>query len=329
MQEVAVIIGGSGYIGKFLIRSLLASGKYARIYNLDLKPSGIMDSRLVERYSDIRNPMQAEVEGFDGNRDWIIYLAALCREPGSEPREYFDTNMVGTGNVISFAECLNAQRIFFTSTMSTYGRAAEPTPESTPQYAETPYGISKLVAEKMHLAWLAADKSRRLIICRPSVIFGPNDVGNILRMIKAIGKGYFFFPGDPGIHKAYGYIHGLIESFHFAMDRIGEPVITYNYAEWPQHDLRGMVETIKSVTGKRAFTMKLPLPLLVGISHLIQFLMGLIGKSSPIHPVRVRKVASPTFIKPQYLLNAGFAFKYPLERALEHWRAEAPADFEK
>jgi nucleoside-diphosphate-sugar epimerase len=212
--------------------------------------------------------------------------------------------------------------------MSTYGRAPDPTPETAPQYPETPYGISKVIGEKIKETWLAGDSARRLVICRPSVIFGPHDVGNILRMVRAVKKGYFFFPGDPRIVKAYGYIQGLVESFDFTMDRQGERFIVYNYAEWPLLDLQGMVDAIKRFTGRVAFTVRLPLPLLLAASHGVQAAAGMVGRSSPIHPVRVRKVAFPTHIKPQYLLDAGFRFQYPFEKALEHWKRTSPGDFE-
>jgi hypothetical protein len=51
----------------------------------------------------------------------------------------------------------------------------------------------------IHEAWLAGDPTRRLVICRSGVIFGPGDPGNILRMIKAIKRGYFAYPGSPGV----------------------------------------------------------------------------------------------------------------------------------
>jgi len=41
----------------------------------------------------------------------------------------------------------------------------------------------------------------------------PGDPGNILRMIRAIKRGYFIFPGSRTVRKSYGYIEGLLDSF--------------------------------------------------------------------------------------------------------------------
>lgn len=44
------------------------------------------------------------------------------------------------------------------------------------------------LAEKIHQIWLSKSKDRRLVIVRPSVIYGPHDPGNIYRTIKALKK---------------------------------------------------------------------------------------------------------------------------------------------
>lgn len=46
----------------------------------------------------------------------------------------------------------------------------------------TPYGISKLVAEKIHEVWQAKDKSRELTIVRPGIVYGKGEHGNMTRL---------------------------------------------------------------------------------------------------------------------------------------------------
>lgn len=329
MQRIAVVIGGSGFIGGFLITRLLEEKKFDKVFNLDLREARRTDSRYVFRKADVRLPLEAEIGPFDPAESWIFNLAALCREPGSEPQEYFDTNVGGAERVTEFAERHGFSNLYFTSTMSSYGRMEKPTPETARQYPETPYGISKLVAEKIHENWWVRKPGRRLVICRPGVIFGPGDKENIPRMIRAIGKGYFMYPGRRDIVKGYGYVHGLVDSVEFVLARREEPFIVYNYAERDCLPLEGMVKTIQDFLGKKAFAVRMPMGPLVAASVLVQSAAGILGKKSPIHPVRVRKVAFPTHLKPAYLLAKGFEFRYPLEKALEHWRRAAPEDFER
>lgn len=326
-RRVAIVTGGSGFIGRFLVRDLLAAGGFEAVYNLDIRAPAHPAPGETHVACDLRSPITADFGPLDPDGTWIYNLAAACREPGFEPREYFDINVGGAEHVTALAERLGVRNIFFTSTMSSYGRMERPTPETAPQYPETPYGVSKTIAERIHRAWLAGDPARRLIICRPGVIFGPGDRENIPRMLKAVRKGYFFFPGSPDIVKGYGYVHGLVESVRFVMARPDRPLIIYNYAERDCQPLGGMVKTMQAFLGTRTFKLRIPQPLLLLASYGFLILGKIRGRPYAIHPVRVRKVAFPTNLKPKYLIDHGFTFHFPLEKALEHWRREAPGDF--
>jgi nucleoside-diphosphate-sugar epimerase len=326
-SRICIVTGGSGYIGGFLIRSFLEKGAFDRIYNFDYREKDFGDPKVEFRQVDVRKPIRQDVGEFDPAGSWIFNLAALCREPGSEPHEYFDTNTGGSETVTAYAESLGIENLFFTSTMSSYGRMKAPTPETSPQYPETAYGVSKAIGERIHAVWLARNPARRLVICRPGVIFGPGDDQNIHRMIKAVKKGYFLFPGDPGIVKAYGYVLGLVDSMQFVMARKGERLIIYNYAEHPLLPLRGMVREINAVLGTRKPLLRIPMSLLVAAAYGLQLAAKLTGRTSHIHPVRVRKVAFPTNMQPQYLVDAGFEFRYPFPVALKDWKSKNPEQF--
>ncbi len=111
-----------------------------------------------------------------------------------------------------------------------YGPTETAIDEDSIQAPVSPYGISKLCCELALEAWLAADMDRRLIVVRPGVIYGPEDPGNIGRLINAIKKRRFAFPGSKTIRKSYGYIEGLLDSFEFAM-KLPNRTLTYNYVE--------------------------------------------------------------------------------------------------
>jgi hypothetical protein len=51
------------------------------------------------------------------------------------------------------------------------------------------------------------------------------------------------------------------------------------------------------------------------------------GGRSEIHPVRVRKAATSTYIVPQVLRDRGWRFTYDFPKSLVHWRQQAPEDF--
>lgn len=331
MLKIAVIFGGAGYIGTNLLCYLLEQDIFDKYYVCDIKPlSGfeelIEKRKVVYKTIDVRKTINLEHNTFDKEQSWIFNFAAIHREPGHAYEEYFDTNIAGVENINDFARNQGIKKIFFTSSIAPYGRSLEERSEQSTLYPETAYGISKALAEKIHQSWLAEDESRRLIIVRPSVIFGPKDPGNIYRMIKALKKGTFILPNGGNIIKGYGYVYGLVESILFTMNK-NEKFIIYNYAENPVVTLKEIVNIAKEELGYKRPTMSMSVTLLSFIAFFMDKGFRLIGKKSDIHPVRVKKAGFPTNIKPQYLIDNNFEFKYDFKNALKHWKSVSPEDF--
>ncbi len=327
MKKVCVLFGGAGYIGTKAIERFIENKMFDRIIVCDIKPTPVR-SEIVDYYNiDVRGIIDLELKfDIDIDQSWIYNLAAIHREPGHEREEYFDTNIPGAENINQFAEKVGIKNILFTSSIAPYGRSLDQRKESSQLYAETPYGVSKAIAEKIHQVWQAKDESRNLIIVRPSVIYGPGDPGNVLRMIKGLQKGTFLFPGSTEIIKAHGYVYGLIDSFLFAMEK-QDKLIVYNYTENPVVPIGEMCSIVKQLLCIKKPTIKAPMWALVTMAFFIQIFGGLIGKKSSIHPVRVKKAAFPTNIKPQWLIDNGFEFKYGFEKSIKHWKNISPEDF--
>lgn len=281
----------------------------SKCFSTDRQDSG-------DHFCDVRLPISTCLCPFQP--DWIILLAAVHREPGHLPQEYFETNIKGAINVARYASEIGCKNIFFMSSISPYGPTPGPKDETALPQPNSPYGISKLAAELILQAWQKESSDRRLIICRPGVIFGPNDPGNIGRIIHAVRKGYFFYPGKRTIRKSYAYIEGLLESMVFTIKR-SEPLILYNYVEQDTETLENLCNFISEEYSCRPPLFSIPLPFLKPLAHLAQ---GLTSGHSPLHPVRVRKAAMPTHIIPKWLIEAGFPFKWDFRTALRHMQAQ-------
>ena len=179
------IFGGTGFIGTHLSQALLESDPQCEVVLVDINPlrtAGYADklqralstgrARFVEQ--DVRNPIS---ESEIGPADVVFNLAAVHREPGHQPYEYFQTNIYGAENVCAYASAVGAKHIVFTSSISVYGPTEEPKTEESLTVPDSPYGSSKLVAENIHRAWQTASPDRRLLIVRPGVVFGPGELG--------------------------------------------------------------------------------------------------------------------------------------------------------
>src|SRR6056297_2677411 len=257
-MKVAVIFGGAGYIGRNMLSVFLKENIFSKYIICDIRPlHGFENNPDISYYAvDVRKSIDIIIEELDPVNSWIFNFAAIHREPGHEYKEYFDTNIPGAENVNDFARKTEIKNLFFTSSIAPYGKSLNKRSEDSTLYPETAYGISKALAEKIHQQWLLEDKSRRLIIVRPSVIFGPKDPGNVYRMVKALKKGTFILPNGGKVIKAYGYVYGLIDSIIFTMNKT-KSLIIYNYAENPLVPLNEMVGIVKKEFGYTKPTLKL------------------------------------------------------------------------
>jgi len=317
-----VIFGGAGFIGTHLARRLRETARFDQIVVADITGSPLAGQPGIEALRvDVREPIPPALDAY--KPQWIFNLAAVHREPGHAPHEYYLTNIFGARHVCDYANRSGCNRVLFTSSISVYGPTSGPTSENAPLRPATPYGGSKLAAEQLHRQWLDAGPDRQLVIVRPGVIYGPGDPGNILRMIRAIRAGLFVAPGGARLHKSYGYVYGLLDALVAAMEW-NERLVIFNYVDYPTEPLVSIAEDARRFVGAKWPVWRVPLTPILALAGVVQLVTG--GRSE-IHPVRVRKAATSTYIVPQVLRDRGWRFTYDFPTSLAHWRQLAPEDF--
>jgi len=337
-EATVVLFGGNGFIGTHLAQEWLRAGLAKKIVLVDLLPprnepycallqQGLANGRVEFIRWDVRQPIPASLLP---KADLIFNLAAIHREPGHAAHEYFETNLLGAENVCAWASAVGCTRIVFTSSISPYGPSEDLKDESSLPVPETPYGSSKLAAEKMHIGWQSASPSRRLLILRPGVVFGPGEGGNVTRLVRSIVKGYFAYMGNRQTRKAGGYVKELCRAIRFGLehqDRGGEPVMLLNFSMDPPATLETYVNAIRKVAGIRRKPMSVPRALLLGVSYPIDAVARTFGIRQPVSPVRVRKLFRSTSIDPASLRQLGYRWHYTLEEAFLDWKQDRPEDF--
>ena len=307
------IFGGSGFIGSHLVSCIREQNTTTTIYNLDIVKSNHNNQSIFIR-CDVRNLIEIDVSV--SSNDVIFNLAAIHRSPGHPDYEYFETNIHGAENVCAFAEKHGIQKIVFTSSIAPYAASEELKEESTLPTPNTPYGISKLIAEKIHEIWQARNSSRRLLIVRPGVVFGKGENGNFSRLYWAIRKRSFFYAGRTDTIKACIYVKDLV---HFMLTMIGKQQLgteLFNCGFYPAYSIKQIVEAIKKATGLKRNIIKINASLLTATASVISVLGG---KKLGIHPARVKKVMISTNISSKKLALSGYCFKYTFEEALTDW----------
>lgn len=321
-----IIFGGSGFIGTHLIHLLNETKKKEdKIYDLDIvmpgeegvvpgiveKNDGVEYIRL-----DVRKPI--EFDFIPTENDIIFNLAAVHRTPGHPDNEYFETNIRGAENVTAFAEKHNIHKILFTSSIAPYGAAEELKTEETLPTPNTPYGISKFVAEKIHEKWQIAEKDKReLTIVRPGIVYGKGEHGNMTRLYIGQKKRYFFYAGRKDTIKACIYVKELVRFFKYRMidnDFVGVDI--FNCTFEPAYNIQQICETMQKATDMKRHIMLIPSWILMPAAYIF----GPIGgKKLGIHPARVKKLMVSTNICGKKLAASDYKFHYSFEDTFRDW----------
>ncbi|MFI3169209.1 MAG: NAD(P)-dependent oxidoreductase [Faecalibacterium sp.] len=320
-----IIFGGSGFIGSHLIRLLKAEcvSDADKIYNIDIVmpgEEGVVPG-IVEKFDDvayIRADVRDSVQ-FDfmpTERDVIFNLAAVHRTPGHADDEYFETNIRGAENVIAFAAKHNIKKILFTSSIAPYGAGEALKTENTLTTPNTAYGISKLVAEKIHETWQAADETRELTIVRPGVVYGKGEHGNFTRLYWGMRKRYFVYTGRKDTIKACIYVKELVHFFKYRMiDHDFAGIDLYNCTFEPAYTIEQICTEMQNATNMHRYIPLVPSWLLM----MAAYVLGPIGgKKVGIHPARVKKLMVSTNICGKKTVNH-YKFHYTFAESLQDW----------
>ena len=156
----ALVTGGAGFIGSHLCDLLLKEGlQVVALDNLSIgRQKNLTQSQTHSSFcfvnADIRS-IKEIVPYFEGV-DWVFHLAALADIVPSieKPRDYFETNVDGTLNVLECAQKNQVKRFIYAASSSCYGiPSIYPTPETAPISPQYPYALTKYLGEELALHW--------------------------------------------------------------------------------------------------------------------------------------------------------------------------------
>lgn len=313
----AIVFGGAGFIGRHLLRSLVARGVEATC--ADIRPLQPMIPGVRAVHCDVRTEIPTSLTRAPGSA--VVYnLAAVHRTPGHPDREYYDTNVSGALRVTEFCRRTEIKELIFTSSISVYGPSEEEKTERTRAQPESSYGASKLQAEDIHRLWQSEDPKRRLAIARPAVIFGSGENGNFTRLAQALKRRTFMYPGRKDTIKACGYVKELIRSLEFART-LERQYFLFNFCYPHAYTIEEICDAFHDVAGLPRPIGTVPFAPMWLAAAAVEGLSKA-GWRSDINRARIDKLVRSTNIRPVALVEAGYQFSTDLRAAIEDWAQE-------
>lgn len=154
-----IVTGGAGFIGSHLVDMLVAKG--AKVTVIDNLRSGNLANLKQSR----KNIVLKKVDILDAKKidevvkqnQIIFHLAANADVPLSvkDPKHDFDSNIVGSFNLLKSAVDAKIEKFIFASSAAVYGDPVyTPIDEKHPTNPISPYGASKLAIEILGRSYL-------------------------------------------------------------------------------------------------------------------------------------------------------------------------------
>ncbi len=233
-----LVTGGAGFIGSHIVEAFINNGWEVSV--LDNFSSGNIENlkNVINRIKlftgDIRDTetVNSAISGASA----VVHLAALASVPASfeNPEETYDVNFSGTQIVLDSALKQKVDRFIFASSSAVYGDTKQlPITEQNEDNPLSPYGVSKLLGEKLCKFYFSF-YGLKTVIFRFFNVYGPRQnpyseysavIPKFLSLISE-GKNPTIF-GDGEQTRDFIYIEDLVQAHHLALKTekgFGQPI---------------------------------------------------------------------------------------------------------
>jgi nucleoside-diphosphate-sugar epimerase len=307
-----LLTGNAGFIGKYLTSALICNGY--DVQGLDVRPRKDVEKSFTQVEGNVldKNIVREAMVG----ADTIIHLAAEHKDFGISKEEYFNVNVNGTQVLLDEASEQNIKKFIFYSSVAVYG-SNQPSSDSTIPQPNNYYGASKLKAEEVIREWVQADASRRVVIIRPTVVYGPRNHANIFRLVKQVSDGKFIWVGNGSDIKSVAYVENVVDATVFLSSRMECGLHIYNYADSPHLTTKEIVQIIAAKAGVKVPKLRIPWSFAITTASTFDVLGKLLGIDFPITSARIRKFNTPTCHRAEKIFASGFRPRYTIEQGIE------------
>lgn len=260
-----LVTGGNGFIGSHLVKVLLSyTNSIVVASNVLEADSYFVRSGIFRRVQfepvDIALKNDVERLGEKYGFDFVFHLAAqtIVTEAYKNPQKTFESNIMGTVNILELARNKKVKGIIVASSDKAYGKSESEYTESTPLNGDHPYDVSKTATDLIAQTYFKTYKLP-LVIIRSGNVYGPGDT-HIDRIIPGICNSLITgnilkIRSDGTYIRDYIYVDDVVSAYIFLMrnfERIkGE---AFNISSNESYSVLKLIELIEKTFGLKVKT---------------------------------------------------------------------------
>lgn len=243
----------------------------------------------------------------------VIHAAGLAHKPDAPYQEYEVANVRATQALAEACVANQVDTFVFFSSSAVYGPGPfSNVAENSPVRAKTPYAVSKAASETFLKTMQGIP---RVIILRPSLVFGEGDKGNLLRMIQEIKHNRYKHIGAADTPKSIIYAKDLARAVLLCCTRLPEGHHVFNVANPQTVSVHDLAEEISKALDMDKKIPSVPAGLLkFGVKMAETFMPG----KTPVSSEQLEKLTTETTCSVAKLVQAtGFKPRTSLNSALK------------
>jgi len=215
----AFVTGGSGFVGRNLIKKLRARGDEVRALarsDSAVKAVEVAGAEAVRGDLDDLDVMSEAMKGCD-----VVFHSAAALAQWGDRQQIEHINVGGTERVIAAAKRAGVKRLVHVSTEAVLvgGKKIVRADESWPRPAH-PIGLYPLTKGMAEERVLAANSGElTTVIVRPRLIWGPGDTSVLPKVAEAVKKGVFKWIGGGRVLTSTCHVDNVVHGMLLAAEK--------------------------------------------------------------------------------------------------------------
>ena len=277
-----LITGATGFMGPYLLQKLTADGHSCRCLVRPGNQHKIHKTDNIEIVTgDVTRP--ETLTGIADGMDRLLHLATLGHMSNYTVTEdmFYAINTQGTLNIMKEAQRAGIAKIVHCSTVAAMGICDEiPATEKTPCNPHHPYGRSKLQAE-IEVRKMVMEDNLPACIVRFSMVYGPGDPRDILKLTRMAKKGLFPKVGSRPKLTPLIHVRDAVDGLLLACEK-GTPGDIYLLTNKQSEPFDGIREIIQEALGLKKRAIYVPERLALAAAEIIEKTFMLLDKTPPV-----------------------------------------------